>query len=195
MARRLHRVRVEDNTLFAADRADLRDGLDGADLVVGVHDRHKAGILADSAAHLLGRDDAVFMDVQQRDLVAVFLQLLERMQHRVMLKFGRNDVLFSLFRAEQRCRADCLVVCLAAAGGEGDFSGLRADAGCNRGSRGLQAFFCLLADGVQARRVSEVLRHIRKHRFQRGAAHFGRRGIVCVNLHHRIDSFRVGSFL
>ena len=48
MARRLHRVRVEQHALFAADRADLRDGLDGADLVVGVHDRHKAGILADS---------------------------------------------------------------------------------------------------------------------------------------------------
>ena len=84
---------------------------------------------------------------------------------------------------------------IAAAGGEGDFSGLRADARCDGGSCRLQALFCLLADGVQARRVSEVLRHIRKHRFQRGAAHFGRRGIVCVNLHHRIDSFRVGSFL
>ena len=102
MARRLHRVRVEDDALFAADRADLRDGLDGADLVVGVHDRHKAGILADGAAHLLGRDDAVFVDVQQRDLVAVFLQLLERMQYRVMLKCRGNDVLFTLLRADGR---------------------------------------------------------------------------------------------
>ena len=135
------------------------------------------------------------MHVQQRHFEALFFQLRKRMQHRVMLKFGRNDVLFSLFRAEQRCRADCLVVCLAAAGGEGDFSGLRADARCDGGSCRLQALFCLLSDCVQARRVSEMLRHIRKHRFQRGAAHFSRRGIVCVNLHHRIDSFRVGSFL
>ena len=192
---RLHRVGVEQDACRMADCADLRDGLDGADFVVGKHDRNQTRIFADGVFDLLRGDKTVFMHVQQRHFEALFFQLRKRMQHRVMLKFGRNDVLFSFFRAEQRCRADCLVVCLAAAGGEGDFSGLRADARCDGGSCRLQALFCLLADGVQARRVSEMLRHIRKHRFQRGAAHFGRRGIVCVNLHHRIDSFRVGSFL
>ena len=32
---RLHRVGVEQNTCLMADRADLRDGLEGADFVVG----------------------------------------------------------------------------------------------------------------------------------------------------------------
>ncbi len=33
----LHGVGMEQDTFFPADRADLRNGQDGADLVVGVH--------------------------------------------------------------------------------------------------------------------------------------------------------------
>ena len=123
---RLHGVRMEDDALFAAYRADLRNRLNGADLVIRKQDRYEAGVLADRAAHLLGRDDAVFMNVQQRDIVAVLFKLLERMQHGVMLKRRGNDVLFPFPRADGRRGKDRLVVRLAAAGGEGDLPRLGA---------------------------------------------------------------------
>ena len=41
-----------------ADGADLRDGQDGADFVVGVHDGHQAGVRPDGVRHLLSRDGA-----------------------------------------------------------------------------------------------------------------------------------------
>ena len=56
-----------------ADLADLRDGLDGSDFVVGEHDGDKTGVLADRIFDLLRRDESSFMHVQQRHLEALFL--------------------------------------------------------------------------------------------------------------------------
>ena len=183
MARRLHRVRVEDNALFAADRADLRDGLDGTDLVIGVHDRHKAGVLADGAAHLLGRDDAVFVDVQQRDLVAVFLKLLERMQYRVMLKRRGNDVFFALLRADGRRGENGLVVRLAAAGGEGDLPRLGTQTPGYRFARRGERFRRLLAECIKARGVAVPGVQIRQHRVDGRFAHLRGRRVVRIYKH------------
>ena len=73
MSCRLHCVGVEQNARFMADLADLRDGLDGADFVVGEHDGDKTGVLADRVLDLLRRNKAGFMHVQQRHLEALFL--------------------------------------------------------------------------------------------------------------------------
>ena len=59
------------------------------------------------------------------------------MQDRVMLELRRDDVLLAFARTDDSCRADGLIVCLTAAGGEGDLSGLRADARSDGRSRGL----------------------------------------------------------
>ena len=191
VARGLHRVGVEQNARFMAGLADLRDGLDGSDFVVGEHDGDKTGVLADRIFDLLRRNETGFMHIQQRHLEALFLELRERMQDRVMLKLCRDDVLLALARTDNSRRADGLIVGLAAAGGEGDLSGLRADARSDGRSCGLQALLGLLPDRVQARGVTIVLGHIRKHRFQRHAAHLGGCGVVGINFHHRIDSFRI----
>ena len=92
----LHRIGVEQDAALAADGADLGDRLDRADLVVCIHDRHEAGILADGVRDLLGRDEAVFMNIEQRDLKALLLQPLQAVQDGMMLKGGGDDVLFSL---------------------------------------------------------------------------------------------------
>ena len=55
MSRRLHGVGVEQDALLPADRADLRNGLDGADLVVGVHDGDQAGVGPDGRPLPAGR--------------------------------------------------------------------------------------------------------------------------------------------
>ena len=73
VARGLHRVSVKQNARFMADLADLRDGLDGADFVVGEHDGDKTRVLADRVLDLLRRNETGFMHVQQRHLEALFL--------------------------------------------------------------------------------------------------------------------------
>ena len=88
MTDRLNRVGMEDNTFLPAHRAYLGDGLNAAYLIVGIHDGHEASVLADSIGDLLSRNHAVFMHVQERDLEALFFELFERMQNRVMLKCG-----------------------------------------------------------------------------------------------------------
>ena len=77
VARRLDGVGVEQNALFLADRADLPDGLDGADLVVGEHDGHEAGVVADGVGDLLRGDEPVRVHVEQRHLKALLFQALD----------------------------------------------------------------------------------------------------------------------
>ena len=54
MTHGLDRVGMEGNPLLPAYRADLRNGLDGAHLVVGIHDGDQGGILPDGGGHVLG---------------------------------------------------------------------------------------------------------------------------------------------
>ena len=86
MSDRLHRVGVKQNAVLMADRADLRNRLNGADLVVGGHDRNKAGVLADRGFQLIQADDAVFVNRQKRDFKAVLFQLVQRVQDGVVFK-------------------------------------------------------------------------------------------------------------
>src|SRR5262249_61179746 len=53
---------------------DLRDGLDGADLVVGVHDGDETGSGADRAGDVGGIDEAVRVDGDAGDRGALALQ-------------------------------------------------------------------------------------------------------------------------
>ena len=183
MSRRLHGVGVEQHALFLADRADLGDGEDRADLIVRVHDGDKAGILADGVRHLLRRDRADRTDVQKLDLKAFFFELFQRMQHRVMLKRCGNDVFFAFFRAHQRRRADRLIVRLAAAGGKIDLLWVAVEQPRAGRARVLQRFVCFLTDGVEARRVAVDIFHCPGHGFNRGGAHFGRCRIISINCH------------
>ena len=43
LAERLDRVGMDEHALLVGDADDLGDGLDGPDLVVGVHDRDEGG--------------------------------------------------------------------------------------------------------------------------------------------------------
>ena len=67
-------VGVEEDALLVADLADLADGLDDADFVVGVHDGDQDGLLRafgdDGAAEVVEVDEAVGLDGQVGDAVA-----------------------------------------------------------------------------------------------------------------------------
>ena len=114
MPRRLHGIGMERHIRLAAHRADFGNGLNRANLVVRIHDSHQARIGANRRLNLLRRNQAVFMHVQIRNLNALLLKLLERMQNGMMLKRGRNDVLLVLTSANFHCRKNRLIIGLAA---------------------------------------------------------------------------------
>ena len=150
VSRGLHGVGVEQHARLAADGADLADRQDGADLVVGVHNGNQARILADGVFHLLRRHGADGADGEKLDGEALFFELLERVQHGVVLERGRNDVLFAFAFAEARGREDGLIVGLAAAGGEVNFARGSVQAFGDAVARAEQRPGRLLADGMQA---------------------------------------------
>ena len=176
---------MEQNALFLADRADLLDGLDGADLVVGEHDGHEAGVVADGVGDLLRGDEPVRVHVEQRHLKALLFQALEGVQHGVVLERGGNDVLFALARADVGRGGDGLVVRLAAAGGKVDLARLGSKAGGHIGPGRLEHFLGLLADGIEARRVAEGMIQMVGHRVDGRLVHSGGRCVIRINVHQK----------
>ena len=183
VTRRLNGVGVEQNALFPAHGADLLNGQDAADLVVGVHDRHQAGILPDGVGHLPGGDHAVFVDRQQLHLEALLLQLLQGVENGVVLEGGGDDVHLALAAADGGGGKQGLVVGLAAAGGEDDLTGLAVQAPGHGLAALHQQLRRPLAHAVQAGGVAVVLLHGGKHGVQGRPAHPGGGRVICVNSH------------
>ena len=175
---------MEEDALLAAEGADLLDGLDGADLVVGEHDGHAAGVLADGGRHVLHADDAVLVHVQQRHLIALLLQRLEGVEDGVVLKLRGDQVLFALSRADARAGDEGLVVGFAAAGCEVDLlRALRAEALRDGLAGFLQDLGGGLAELVEGGGVAPVGGQAGEQRVQRGLADAGGGCVVCVNEH------------
>ena len=124
MAVSLDGVGVEDDALFAAQLADLGDGVDGADLVVGEHDAHHGGVGTDGSFQLVQLNHTVLVDLQIGDLKAFLLQSLRGVQDGVMLDVGGDQVLLALVLLGVHPAAQGHVVRLAAAAGEVDLAGL-----------------------------------------------------------------------
>ena len=121
---------MEGNPLLPAQRADLGNGLDGAHLIVGVHDGDQRSILPDRGGYILHLDQTLAPHTQQSDLKALPLQLFEGVEDGMVLKGGGDDVALALPGAYQRGGADGLVVGLASTGGEVDLLRLCTQAGC-----------------------------------------------------------------
>ena len=183
MARRLDRIRVEQDPRLPADGADLGDGLDGADLVVGEHDAHQAGVRPDGLPHLLRRYHAARRDVQQRHLKPLPLQRLEGVEHRVVLKLGGDDVPLPPPGPQGRGGAEGLVIRLAAAGGEGEFPGRRIQIPGKDLPGRRQLLRRLLAWRMETGGVAVDLLKAGGHRRQSRVAEAGGRGVVRINLH------------
>ena len=162
----LHRVRVERDAPLAAERADGLNGLDGADLVVGEHDGHERRVVPDGRGHVLDADDAVFVHIQQRHVKALLTELVERVQHRMVLEFRGYQMLFPFASAVSGGGNDGLIVSLAAAGGEHDLARVgSADQLRDLGAAGEQMLGRLLPEGVERAGIAVDLVKIRKHGF------------------------------
>ena len=179
---------MEGHARFLAHSPDLGNGQNGADLVVGVHGGHQAGILPDGVLHLLGGDVVVCPHIQVGHLEAFLLQLLQGVEHRVMLKGRGDDVLLSLPFPQPGGGENGLIVGLTAAGGENDLPGLTAQALRHGGPGSIQRFLGLLAHGVEGRRVAVNIPEIGHHGIHRGLAHPGGCRVVRVNLHRKTSN-------
>ena len=104
---------MEQNTPFSAYRANPGNRLDGADFIVGIHDRHKAGILTDGFFYLCGRNEPIGVNIQQFDYIPVLLQPLPCARYGMVFKRGEEDMLLSGFGPRQSCGNDGLAVRLA----------------------------------------------------------------------------------
>ena len=178
----LHGVGVEQDALFMAHGADLGNGQNGADLVVGVHDGHQAGVGPDGVRHLLGGDGAGGAHRQQLHLKALLLQLFQGVENGVVLEGGGDDVLFALALTDAGGGDQSLVVGLAAAGGEGDLPGRAAQAGGHGLPGALQGLGGLLAQPVKAGGVAVVGLHVGQHGVDGRAAHFC--GCSIIRVYH-----------
>ena len=90
------------------------------------------------------------MHIQQCDLKAFLFQCIECMQNRMMLKCGRDNMLFALFGAERRGSAQCLIIGFAAAGCKRDLFRIGVQAACNAAAGIFQRLFCLLPECIKA---------------------------------------------
>ena len=64
----LHRIGMEQNSVLFGNLADLFDGLNGSDLVVGKHHRDQDGIRADGLLQLIQLYNTVLIHIQVGDL-------------------------------------------------------------------------------------------------------------------------------
>ena len=144
----LHRVGVEEHAVLLADRGQLGDGLDGADLVVGGHDGHQRGVRADGCVQLLGGHKAVLVHRQVGHLEALLLQLRAGVQDGVVLDGGCDDVA-ALLQVLIGRAAHRPVVGLGAAAGEVDLVHVGVD--------GLGHLLACRVDRV-ARDIAKVVR-------------------------------------
>ena len=183
MAGSLNGVRVERDTLAAAECADLGDGLDSADLVICKHNGDKSGILSYCSLDILKADNTVLVDIQQRYLKALLFKLLEGVQNCMMLKLGGDKVLLALKSAELCHGDDSLVIRLRAAGGEVYLLWLCADNVGNGLSGILKSFLCLLSEGIKTRRIAVQGGEVRHHCVKSGLAHARGCCVICVNKH------------
>ena len=184
MARRLHRICVKCNTLFPAYRADFGDGLNGAYLIVGIHDCYKAGVLPDGLLHLLGGYDAVGMDIQQFNLIAFPLQLFQSMQDGMVFHGCGNDMPFSCLRTRSGGGKNCLIIRLAAARRKDDFFGRGVKAGRNAYPGIFQCLSSLLSGSVQAGGVVPNIFHRQKYGLDDCRGHFS--GCRIIHIDHFI---------
>ena len=183
MAGGLDRVGVEEDLPLAAEGADLGDGLDGADLVVGEHDGDEAGVVAQGVRDILDPDDAVGVRVEQGDLVALLLQAVQRVEDGVVLELGGDDMLLPFPGAEAGRGDDGLVIGLAAAGGEDDLLRVGVNVVRDGLTGGLEGFLRLLAEGIEAGRVPVQVGQVRHHGVEGGLTHTGSGSVVGIDEH------------
>ena len=120
----LNGVGMEHNALFMTDPAQLRHGIDGADLVVGKHDGDQRGVRPDRLLQRLRLYLAILVHRQIGDLKALLFQRLGGVKNGVVLDGGDDEMLLALSLTGMEIAPQRQIVGFAAAAGEGDLRGV-----------------------------------------------------------------------
>ena len=188
LADNLHGVAVEDDALLVADFANLADGLQDTDFVVGGHDGDQDGLVVDGTLQVVDVDEAVGLHRQIGDAIAVLLQALAGVEYSLVLGDLGDDVVAAL-AVHLRNALDGEVVALGGAGGEDDLLGGGADELGDLCARGFNGLFGLPAKAViAAGRIAKLACEIRHHRFQHAGVE--RRGGVIVHVDRQHNAGR-----
>src|SRR5690242_10605928 len=126
LAHRLGGVRVEDDAALMTQLADLGPRLQHANLIVGGHDGHQNGLVVHGALKVFEVYQAVFLNREVGDTIAIFFQALAGVEHGLVLGDSGDDVI-ALLAIHFGDALDCEVVALGSAGGKNDLLGGGAD--------------------------------------------------------------------
>ncbi len=127
LAEGLDGVGVDGDVALVGDPDDLGDRLNGADLVVGVHDRDEPRLRGQGRAEMVEADRAEGVDGQIGDLDASLLQGLGRLDDGRVLDRGGDE--FVPLRGRVEGPEDGEVVGLGARAGEKDLAPVDAQGG------------------------------------------------------------------
>src|SRR5207253_8441535 len=119
LAERLGGVGVQQDAAGTAECGDLVDRLEGADLVLGVHDADQRGPAVNRRTDVVRVNAAVAVDRHDRHAAAEAAQEPARLQRRRVLDGGGDDVRV-VAQAGEDDALDGVVARLAAAAGEDD---------------------------------------------------------------------------
>src|SRR6266853_660731 len=175
----LHSVGVEINVGFLGDAADFLEWLDGAELVVGVHDGDENGFGPDGSAKVAEINLTVGASCKVSEANAALFERLASVEDSFMFDGAGNDMLFMATRSFNDPE-DGVIVGFGGAAGEDDFLGAGADQSGDLFTGGFDGGASALAGSVDRSGVGKIRREIGQHSVE----HFGldRRGGVEIEV-------------
>nr|GFC18284.1 hypothetical protein [Tanacetum cinerariifolium] len=160
----------KQRAVLVGDGGNFADGLNGARLVVAVHDGHQNGLGRHGSFKLLKADKAFLVYGQVGYLAAELFDVLTRIEHSLVLGGGSDDVVAAL-----------AVVALSRTASEDNLLGVAVDELRNLSAGVVYAFLRCPAKGVVARGgVAEYVGEVGHHGLQH--ARVERRGGVVVQV-------------
>src|SRR5450830_98389 len=149
-------VDMEQHAARAGQLADGSDVVDGADLVVHVHERNQDGVVAQGGFNHGRGDQAIFTGLDVGDFETFALQLAHGVEDRLVFDLAGDQVL-ALGAVEMRDPLDRQVVGLGGTGGPDDFTRVGIDQVGHLATSVFHGLFGFPAEHVgTGRRVTEV---------------------------------------
>ena len=179
----LDSIGVKDDFPLPRNLPDLIDRLEGADLVIGIHDTDENGIVSQCGLDVRGVHPAPSVNANAGHLKPQLLQPFERTQHRKVL-YLRGDQVFSVFLPGQGRTDDGQIVRLGASAGENQvFRAAFETFGHGSGSRA-QCFTGPPSERVNTGWVTKFLGQVWKHSLNDLGMHRAGRGVIEIDLGH-----------
>ena len=145
------------------DSGAILDRLDGADLIVGMHDADKDRARRDRPAKIVGVNPARAVNGQVGHPRAQAFEKPARFDDRRMLDPGGDDVIALVAKREEHA-LEGKVICLAAAARENDLVVVAAEQRRHLAARRLKSSLCRGRRPMPARRIAVMILKKRLHR-------------------------------